>query len=317
MGVWKTSRRDAPLAAFTVCNFAFLLTLPWLWREMHAVFQFVTFCILTIVTGYSIIVVAHLFTHRELFNYPVVNGVFSVMNSVCIGQSVREYELHHVRNHHRYSNDRRGEDGTTKDTSSTYRKGSNGDHQAMGWYVLFGVCETLFNRLRVSLRIYRIWRVGPDDTMLVNLLSRSARTRRREMRQIQNERAMLVCHALYCISVSWWFFLVCYVPAWVLALALVNLQNYYRHFGANPDDRFLNSVSYYGRLYNALTFNDGYHQEHHVAPGAHWSELPGVRRAYLRRNEADRIVSPVPAVLGFLDTGRRQLHLQREEDAGG
>jgi len=34
------------------------------------------------------------------------------------------------------------------------------------------------------------------------------------------------------------------------------------------------TTSHYGRLYNLLLFNDGYHVEHHAHPSAHWTRLP-------------------------------------------
>jgi hypothetical protein len=34
------------------------------------------------------------------------------------------------------------------------------------------------------------------------------------------------------------------------------------------------TTSHYGRLYNLLLFNDGYHVEHHANPSAHWTRLP-------------------------------------------
>ena len=90
---------------------------------------------------------------------------------------------------------------------------------------------------------------------------------------------------------------------------MVNVQNYYRHYGANPKSRSADAVSHYGQLYNVLTFNDGFHQEHHLNPGAHWSKLPAVRERHRSRLEAQpRIISPVPAMLGFLDRRRPLLH---------
>ena len=63
------------------------------------------------------------------------------------------------------------------------------------------------------------------------------------------------------------------LPGHVLGLALCQAQ------GALEHTRGLGGVSHYGRVYNALWFNDGHHAEHHRAPAAHWSELPELRHA--------------------------------------
>jgi hypothetical protein len=57
-----------------------------------------------------------------------------------------------------------------------------------------------------------------------------------------------------------------YAPGWLAGLGLCALQGHYEHAGG--------VTSHYGRLYNVLCFNDGYHAEHHASPGVHWTRLP-------------------------------------------
>src|SRR4029079_506694 len=56
-----------------------------------------------------------------------------------------------------------------------------------------------------------------------------------------------------------------YLPGVLIGLGLCYLQGYYEHVRG--------AVSHYGRLYNLLFFNDGYHVEHHAKPGMHWLDL--------------------------------------------
>ena len=61
------------------------------------------------------------------------------------------------------------------------------------------------------------------------------------------------------------FFLGSYLPGWALGLGLCWVHGHYEHARG--------TTSHYGRLYNLLFFNDGYHVEHHAHPAMHWSEL--------------------------------------------
>ena len=54
-------------------------------------------------------------------------------------------------------------------------------------------------------------------------------------------------------------------------------EHYLEHYGATPGDRRTDSVSSYGRLYNLIWFNNGYHQEHHFRPQVHWTRVPEVK----------------------------------------
>jgi hypothetical protein len=62
-----------------------------------------------------------------------------------------------------------------------------------------------------------------------------------------------------------------YLPGYVLGLVLCHLHGYYEHARG--------ATSHYGKAYNLLLFNDGYHVEHHARPGVHWTRLPDYRRA--------------------------------------
>ena len=82
------------------------------------------------------------------------------------------------------------------------------------------------------------------------------------------------------------FFLTVYLPGWALGLVLCQLHGHYEHAGG--------TTSHYGRVYNWLFFNDGFHVEHHLRPTAHWTELGHVR------NGSER-ASRWPAVLRWID----------------
>lgn len=67
------------------------------------------------------------------------------------------------------------------------------------------------------------------------------------------------------------FLLGSYLPGWLLGLTLCHVHGYFEHYRG--------TTSYYGRLYNWLFFNDGYHVEHHSHPGYHWRILDTAKDA--------------------------------------
>src|SRR5438093_11345977 len=78
-----------------------------------------------------------------------------------------------------------------------------------------------------------------------------------------------------------------YVPGYVGGLLLCWLHGYYEHASG--------TASYYGRIYNLLFFNDGYHVEHHRRPSTHWASLPDHRIF-------DARTSAWPAPLRWIET---------------
>ena len=312
MKIWKYSRRDFIMLALSIAQFIVTLFLAVRREEWSTFDRVASFLCITAMTVYNIIVVSHLFTHTHWFNSPLLNALVSMFNSVNIGQSVQAYELTHVRNHHRYNNDRKGPDGKTKDTSSTFRDGTGNEHVGVLRYAVFGAFESLLSIGRALLGVTRLWRVGEHEQELLFLASKTPARRARELRQIQLDRMVQFLAIGLFLAISWKWFVLCYLPAFFVSLALVNIQNYYEHYGALPESTYANSVSYYGRVYNLLTFNDGYHQEHHLRPLTHWIQMPKVREECgAKLNEVERIVSPVPALLGAFHRNRKQLHHQR------
>jgi fatty acid desaturase len=309
MRIWKNTPWDAFLLAFSLAHFGATLWLAAGWEQASTTERLGGFALMVFMISYNIIVVSHLFTHVPWFESPGLNGLASMLNSVNIGQSVQAYQFTHVRNHHRYNNDAKGANGTTQDASSTYRDGKGGEHASLFRYAFGGALSSLADLGRELLSASRLWRVGARETKLLALAARAPGRRARELRQVQLDRMAHFLALVLFALISWRWTLACYLPAFYLALALVNVQNYYRHYGARPDDRAADSVSYYGRLYNLLTFNDGYHQEHHLSPKSHWSQMPAVREKHRQRlDHTSRIVSPVPAILGFLHHRRPLLH---------
>ena len=314
--VWRTSARDAVPATISALHFLALCAMVLTWRIAPPPARVIDLIVLTWLTTYNMVVLSHLFIHRPWFASDRLNAVVSTLNSVNIGGSVQAYRFMHVRNHHRYSNDRCGSDGTTLDFSSTYRNGKGGGHQHVIPYVITGVRYYATDLVKEIYGTRRLWKVGPGDEVILSLATSHEPRRQSELRQIQLDRAAHCILLLLFTLISWQWTLFCCLPALVITWMLANIQNYYRHYGANPDERAANSVSHYGRLYNLLTFNDGYHQEHHLAPGVHWSSLPAERdRQRGELTARDRIISPVPAMLGFMHRNRELLHERARVDA--
>jgi len=82
------------------------------------------------------------------------------------------------------------------------------------------------------------------------------------------------------------FFLGVYVPGYLAGLGLCFLQGHFEHARG--------TTSHYGWLYNRCFFNDGYHAEHHLRPGEHWTRLPSHPLAEARS-------SRWPPVLRWMD----------------
>lgn len=79
------------------------------------------------------------------------------------------------------------------------------------------------------------------------------------------------------VLLNWKAFLVFYLPwEFVINGVFRNWADYVDHAGAQLSDIKKNSASCYSLLFNLLTFNGGYHLEHHYRMGAHWTKIKAI-----------------------------------------
>ena len=76
-----------------------------------------------------------------------------------------------------------------------------------------------------------------------------------------------------------WRFIVYFLPFMYLGHCMSYLNGYYRHFGGNTEEPIAWGVSSYGKVYNWIFFNNGYHAEHHFRPKCHWTKMHAFLRA--------------------------------------
>jgi hypothetical protein len=93
-------------------------------------------------------------------------------------------------------------------------------------------------------------------------------------------------------------FVTAYLPGYALGLLLCHLQGEMEHRQTGTATR---GVSYYGKLYNAVWFNDGHHAEHHRFPSEHWSRLP------TRSPECAATESDWPPLLRWVERERAEV----------
>jgi fatty acid desaturase len=209
--------------------------------------------------------IAHNFVHTPFFARDGLRCTFSVFNSLILGLPQTLYRYHHL-NHHAYNNDAPDPvTGTTRDLSSTYRFSRRpGRPESLVTYALLGPLRGDVGALYAEAGRHRetglVW---AEVTALVGFSA-----------------ALIVFQPLFAAFL---------LPTWYLGHVAAYAENYLEHHGAIPGNRLTDSVSSYGRAYNLIWFNNGYHQEHHYRPQVHWSRVPALRAEMLPES-ARRVV---------------------------
>src|ERR1043166_661952 len=141
-------------------------------------------------------------------------------------------------------------------------------------------CFSAFQTLLLGVP-QRLWR----DRHLAH--HADVRWRLRWSRQLACEAGLVLMLWTFLLVLAPKFFLTVYVPGYVLGLCLCFLQGHFEHAQG--------TTSHYGRLYNSLFLNAGYHVEHHAQPAAHWLALR-------KRRVVDARFSRWPAALRWIES---------------
>lgn len=277
MRVWRYSPRDSVLILIATAQLAGMTAWAVRFETLSLTANVALFVTMSYVFYYNPIVVTHNFLHTPFFRRKWLNRAFPVLNSANLFLPQVLYKYHHL-THHQYANDPI-RNGTTLDPSSTFRYGKDGQQEGFVSYSALG-----------------LFRDGTSQAYREAI-------KHGQRSQFWMELAAVVVTAGLWIAIDWRWFLLAFVPTFYAGWFLALLENYYEHHRAtNPDSRLADSVSYYGRWYNLMMFNEGYHQEHHLKPHLHWTRRPQVHAEWKGKfKDAGAYEARKPPLLGFLD----------------
>jgi fatty acid desaturase len=283
-GLFRYSWWDAVPAAFAIVHAAYLIGWYLLFTHLHAAWSIKApiLLVLGIVYAFSISWningISHNFIHNKYFNSPLLNRIFSILESFDCQFSQVIYEYVH-RRHHIGNSDKPGDDQTTIDWLSIYQHGHDGHAENLLRYT-FGS----FFRDQPMVAYREIKKNNPHEAAWGLV-----------------EMGMTGACMIGMLLLNWRF-LACYIPFWYLGHSLSYLNGYFEHFGGNPDVPMAWGVSSYHKLYNWVWFNNGYHAEHHYRPRCHWINMKALKDEIREEQQrvGVRVIKP-PHAFGFLD----------------
>ncbi len=259
------------LAYFVAMFFLFPRTPLWMMSAMGFAYS--------LMVNANINGLAHNFIHNPFFRSPLLNRLFSLLNSVASCFSQTFYDAVHMQ-HHKGNSDRPNDTGDTIDWLSIYRHGHDGEAENPWSYVFLSFFRDSPAAIRRELR-----KRGGHDLLWGNL-----------------ELATTATVLLIMLFFNWRYVVFFFLPFFYLGHCFSYLNGYFRHYGANPDKPIAWGVSSYGKLYNWIFFYNGYHAEHHFRPKVHWTRMEAFQKqiAALQKQEGVRVIEHAH-MLGFLD----------------
>jgi fatty acid desaturase len=270
---------DAIPVLLGVAHLAYFFSLFYLFPRAPLWVMLILGLIYSVSISWNINGISHNFIHNPYFRSPLLNRLFSVIESISCCFSQTYYDVVHMQ-HHKGNSDRKDENGDTVDWISIYRHGHDGQAENPWSYTFLS-----FFRDNPSAISKELAKRGADD-----------------MRWGRAELAVFITVMTVEALLNWRFMVLYFLPFMYFGHCLSYLNGFYRHYGGNPDKPIAWGVSSYDKLYNWIWFYNGYHAEHHFRPKVHWTKMVALHRqiADLQRREGVRVIRP-PHALGFLD----------------
>jgi len=119
------TRMDAIPVFFAILHFAFFWSLFFLFPRAPLWVMIILGFIYSISISWNINGISHNFIHNQYFRAPLLNRLFSLMESITCCFSQVYYDVVHMQ-HHKGNSDRKDEKGETIDWISIYRHGHDG-----------------------------------------------------------------------------------------------------------------------------------------------------------------------------------------------
>ena len=276
--IFSYTRWDAVPVLAGVLHCAYFLGMFYLFSRLPLWGMLPLGLIYSVSISWNINGISHNFIHNPYFRSPLLNRLFSILESITVGFSQIFYECIHMQ-HHKGNADLPDGNGGTVDWISIYKHGHDGAAEHPFKYAFFSFFredpKTVFKELKRKDSLEAFCGVLELTLFLTTFVI---------------------------LGLLNWRYICFLLPFYYLGHSLSYLNGFYRHYGGNPDEPLAWGVSSYDKLYNWTWFYNGYHAEHHFRPKVHWIRMQALRDQILEEQRAAGVrVIKLPHALGFLD----------------
>lgn len=216
-------------------------------------------------------IVEHNIVHVPIFWGNFLNALFGWLCQLSNGLPLESYRIHHVANHHRYNN--------------------HFDPSARDWSSPFGFRGTRYPDRPIG-KLYYVATfpfLAHGESLIWFLRAPTSKT----------TRAFLISLAVIWTAsgVLIWLspagFVKFFLLPWIVTIFGSGDNNYDEHKGCKMTNLYDSANDRLDFFHTVLSFNLGYHVEHHLQPNMHWSLLPRYHKA-LGLSSLDVRVQPPP-----------------------